>query len=237
LVKVDNSVTIWASGSPYESAKQFESSEYISEATSEFYVDEGLVGVIMQQELGATFVLVTDEVTQADGIPIWQKVIEKNHDISMQIIRYIRHDSMAPRGRAMIGQNFAAIGGQIYRGKPLCNVYSPGVQTLLSKKPLFNKDTLIDQDGATTGNTVTGLVKVQANRITPKGDVDVDQPVVTESVVVESAAVQATEAPLKAEDEIEPDAARVAVSEKAGGKIGDDFLDFLERALAFYNKV
>lgn len=198
--------------------------------------NETLVDVTKRLDSGATFVLVTDEGMQED-YPTWQHVIERNHNISMQIIDYIRHESMAPRDRAILGQNFAAIGDKIYSGKPLCNLYSPGLQSQLSKEPLLNNDTVIDQDRGPTGNTVTGLAEVQESSITREGEDNVDQPVLARNVIVEPATVQAINSTFKAEDEIESDATRVAVSEKAVAKKGDDFLDFLERALALYDKV
>jgi hypothetical protein len=199
------------------------------------YVDNSLVDVMSEQKPGVAFVLVTSGHLQGHGLPIWAQVMEKYHGIPCQIIRYSRPEVLARTTRATNPGKCVYKGNNIRFPPPLYNIYSNEGFSIYFKKPVLGWDALLNRQRAHPHSLVHQENGVQATEVVPKGD---DNPLqhIEKTVASEQAATQGARVSSEGEDKVGLDTTRATVTEKAVGKKGDGFLNFLERALALYEK-
>lgn len=200
-----------------------------------FYADDGMPDVMTKQEPGATFVLVTDDDLHRP--PIWQQVIEQHHGTPCQIIRYAASGVLSRRLRGLNIDAYNQRGDKFHLPKPLYNIYCSGELSLVFEKPVLGTDALIDRHRAQSQKLVTEETGVRASGIASKDDETLSLQHDAQSVATEPAVAQASRISPNDEDKVVLDVTPVAVPERAIGKKGDDFLHFLERALALYEKI
>jgi hypothetical protein len=142
LKNVDNTAILWpryGSGS-WDMAKKFnESTCRWQTAKRKHVADDGLLAV-MEQEDGATFVLVTeDPVWDKNGY--WWNVVETQPHVSAQIVRYGRTRRASHGGFERFKEALDAA----YLGEPVFSFYYPAEPPLSSKQQDTISDTASQQ--------------------------------------------------------------------------------------------